>query len=149
MSKEDNIKNIAESILSAKEEMLQLEIKNLTKNSVAMSETIDKLVKALEQREQEIAQLKSMLMSVTPIVGEAVPLVISDEELIADVQLRKLKEDALARPLTLDEIKKYDLLIKNKRLAQGNATAIEAKGLPKDISKNKLLELASNSIKKE
>jgi len=147
--KEDNIKNIAESILSAKEEMLQVEIKNLTKNNSALSETIDRLVKALEDREQEIAQLKSMINSAMSGVTEIRPLIISDEELIADVQLRKLKEDAMARPLTLDEIKKYDLLIKNKRLAQGAATVIEDKGLPKDLSKNKLLELASGSIKKD
>lgn len=110
---------------------------------VALSMTIDELLKKLESKEDEIMHLKQMLSSTVPVIGEPSRLILSDEEVIADIQLQKLKDNARMRELTLDEIKKFDLLVKNKRLAQGNATTINADKLPKDTSKEKLLQIAA------
>ena len=82
-----------------------------------MSETVQKLLKEIESREEEINHLKQLLtqFSVQPGNNGLVTVSpISDEELIADVQLRKLKDKAKVSELTLDEIRKLDLLVKNK-----------------------------------
>lgn len=112
-----------------------------------LSETIDGLLFQIDAKEDEIIQLKKMLTQSVPTIGSAVDLLLSDEEVIADIQLRKLKEHARVRQLTLDEIRMFDLLVKNKRLAQGNATTIDGqpKGI-KQLGQAELIRLASKKI---
>jgi hypothetical protein len=124
-------------------------IKELENKCFALNETLTKFVKALEDKEEEIAHLKHLLYKGVPIIGEAIAINISDEELIADIQLNKLKVDAKIRKLTLEEIKIFDLLVKNKRLARGDATDIPGK--PKDDrikskDSNTLLKIASKKV---
>lgn len=125
------------------------QIKDLENKCFALNQTLDQFVKALEDKEEEIAHLKHLLYKGVPIIGEPIAINISDEELIADIQLNKLKVDAKTRKLTLEEIKIFDLLVKNKRLARGDATDIP--GTPKDDKiKNKdsktLLKIASKKV---
>lgn len=123
------------------------QIAKLEEKLIGMGQTLDMMIKQLESKEEEITHLKKMLSGMTPVIGQAISLEITDEELIADIQLRKLKDIAKVRELSLDEIKKFDLLVKNKRLAQGNATTInEKKGLPKDVSNSSLLKIATKKI---
>lgn len=136
-----SIAELASKIQVTKDE----QIKVLENKCYALNETLNKFVKALEDKEEEITHLKHMLYKGVPIIGDAITMHISDEELIADIQLRKLKEDAKMRKLTLEECKIFDLLVKNKRLAQGNATDISGK--PNDKIKAKdsktLIQIAS------
>jgi hypothetical protein len=119
----------------------------LEKQAVALSNTINDLLKQLEYKEEEITHLKQLLSGSVPIIGEAIKLEVTDEELIADIQLRKLKDSAKIRELTLDEIRKFDLLVKNKRLAKGDATTIEGSNLnKKQLPKPELLKLASKKL---
>ena len=138
-----SIKEISEN---SKENQLITQILKLEDKCSALSQVIDSLLKQVESKEEEISNLKSALDRSVPMIGEAIAINISDEELIADVQLRKLKEQAKTRELTLDEIRKFDLLVKNKRLAQGNATEINSKVLPKELPKTQLLQIASKKI---
>lgn len=127
------------------ENTLKTQVLQLENKCIVLAQSIDLLLKKLESKEEEVSQLKRILSQSVPIVGQAVPIHISDEEHIAEIQLQKLKENSRSRELTLDEIRKFDLLVKNKRLAQGSATEIEgkAKSLPKNISTSRLIELAS------
>lgn len=72
---------------------------------------------------------------------------VSDEELIANAQLERLKMKAMEQELTLEEIKKFDLLVKNKKLSEANSSAIPAnyERLPENIDDESLLQLASQS----
>lgn len=126
-------------------------IKKLEGHNVGLSQTVDTLMKQLEQKNQEIHHLQDMLSKMTPVIGEATPIIPTDEEIIAEFQLKALKSAAMSRDLTLDEVKRYDLLVKNKRLAQGNATTIDGavKKLPKNISNAELIQIASNKTKEE
>lgn len=127
------------------ENALRTQVLQLEDKCIALSQSINLLLKKIESKEEELGHLKRILSQSVPIIGQAVPINISDEEHIAEIQLQKLKENSRTRELTLDEIRKFDLLVKNKRLAQGNATEIEGKtkGLPKNISTSRLIELAS------
>lgn len=119
----------------------------LEKKCNGLSETIDSLIKQLELKEDEILQLKKALSQSVPTSNQAINLILSDEEVIADIQLNKLKDSARVRQLTLDEIRMFDLLVKNKRLAQGNATTIDGQAKSnKNMNPTELLTLASKKI---
>jgi hypothetical protein len=79
-------------------------------------------VEKLQAQEQEIEHLKTLLANSVPKNLFVVP----DEQAIAEVQLKRLKEIALDRELTLDETKRYDLLNKNLILAKGKKPPINA-----------------------
>lgn len=136
---------------NAREAAFRTEIVRLEALNVGLSQTIDQMIKSLEYKEHEIAHLKNLLMGSTPVIGEVSKIMISDEEAICDLQIKKLKEATHFREMTLDEVKRLDLLIKNKRLAQGNATTIEQKpkGLPQGLSNQELLTIAAKPIKEE
>ena len=139
-----NIHNTDTVSSMMKDELFKNEIKQLQAYNAGLSQTIDKLLKQLEEKTSEIRHLQEMLSSTVPIINNIGPISISDEEIIAEYQLKALKSAAMLRDLTLDEVKRFDLLVKNKRLAQGNATTIEVqKGLPKNLSNTELIKIAS------
>lgn len=141
--------SVSELAFAAREDFFKPKLEKLEALNVGLSQTIDNLLKTLEQRDDEVSHLKRLLMgSAIPIIGEASKILMSDEEVIAEKQLQRLRTMSMERDLTLDEVKRFDLLVKNKRLAQGNATTIEAKpvGLPKDLPKDQLMQIASKKI---
>ena len=143
-----NVQSIDAMAIAMKESLFKDEIKQLQAHNIGLSQTIDKLLKQLEEKSNEIRHLQDMLVTTVPIIGDVTPIYVSDEEVIAEYQLKALKSAAMMRDLTLDEVKRFDLLVKNKRLAQGNATAIEVqKGLPKNLSKDELIQIAAKPKK--
>ncbi len=117
--------------------------------NVGLSQSIDNLLQTLEQKDDEIRHLKELLNgSGVTIIGQASKILMTDEEVIAEKQLGRLRTLSMERDLTLDEVKRFDLLVKNKRLAQGKSTTIESKpvGLPKDLSDSQLIQIASKKI---
>lgn len=121
----------------------------LEQKCVDLAQIINQLKYELTNKEEEISHLKGLLESLFPSSNDIV-LQLSDEELIADIQLRKIREAAKNRDLTLDEIKKFDLLVKNKRLAKGDATVIETKKNQFDhLNKKEIIQIASQKIIKK
>ena len=144
-SDSSNIQSIDSVAIAMKESLLKDEIKQLQAHNIGLSQVVDKLLKQIEEKTNEIRHLQDMLAKSVPIIGDITPMIVSDEEVIAEYQLKALKSAAMVRDLTLDEVKRFDLLVKNKRLAQGNVTTIEGKkGLPKELSKEQLIQIASN-----
>jgi hypothetical protein len=109
----------------------------LEKKCFDLSNTLVQINETLGQKMAEIAHLKKLLEGAT-----GVALAITDEEEIASIQLEKLKAKSRAGELTLEEAKKYDLYVKNKRLAKGDPTTINADGLPKGLGKQDLIKIA-------
>jgi hypothetical protein len=121
-------------------------IDKFEQDNVSLSQQILELKKQLHEKEEKIKHLEDLLKfqvnSFSPVME------VTDEEMIALKQLERLKEAAQIRPLSLEEVRIYDLLVKNKRLAQGNATdVIDTIKLPHN--KQDLLKLASKKIKDE
>ena len=114
-------------------------------------------VKALAPTREDILleENKKLQLEINKLREAARPkpaskLILSDEELIAQLQLERIKFKALEQELTLEEIKKYDLLVKNKRLAEGNPTVVaDYKKLPENVSEEELIQIASGQIKEE
>lgn len=133
-----------------KEFLEQSKVKSLEDNITNLNATIDKLLKQIEIKDNEILELQQRINENHPaITNLAAPL--ADEELISSAQLERLKNAALNRELSLEEVKKFDLLVKNKRLAQGEATTIDAnyRSLPANIQKTELIRIASKKAKED
>ncbi len=141
----NNIVSISDISKEFETNKLKTIILELEQKHIALGQALDKALKSIEEKQQEISHLKSMLQSTVPVIGRAEPILLSDEEMISEMQLKQLKDTAMLRSLTLEEVKKFDLLVKNKRLAQGNPTnVIEAKKIPQ--SKDELLLIASQNL---
>mgnify|MGYP001559843260 CR=1 FL=1 len=90
--------------------------------------------------EAELAHAK-MLLDRLDIANIVKP--ISDEEEIASIQLQKIKLLSRERALSLEEIKMYDLLVKNLKLAKGEVTDIQGHKSLSKTSKPDLIRLAA------
>lgn len=144
-SSKDLLVSIQDMADKAEINVLRLKVIQQEKDAVAMGQALDKALKALDRKDEEIKHLQTLLTSTAPNIT-IFPQIGSDEEIIALKQLESLKLSAMVRDLTLEEIKKFDLLVKNKRLSQGNPTTIDAEyeKLPSDS--NELKKLASRKI---
>lgn len=69
----------------------------------------------------------------------------SQEEMICIEQISILKSRSLQRELSLEEVKKLDLLVKNLRLVQEKSTENLNQASPRDVSEDFLVAIASQS----
>lgn len=100
--------------------------------------------KRIKELEIEIEHLKMLLVSLNPNKIEVV--VVPVEQQIYEMEMNKLHKSSTERSLTLEETKRFDLLVKNYYLSRNNNEKdIEAdyKKLPPGISITQLASLAS------
>jgi predicted nucleic acid-binding Zn-ribbon protein len=122
---------------------LKIQVEGYQKRNVELFQRIQDLEDTLKAKEDEITHLKALLDSSVPSYTPS--FVVNDEEVIAIKQLELLKQASQIRPLSLEEVRIYDLLVKNKRLAQGDSTNIvDTVKLPKD--KAQLIKIASRKV---
>lgn len=116
--------------------------KDDTKEYMAAQEaTIFKLQKENEFLKEKLVQLEGMLMnkhtSVTP------------EELICVEQIDIIKQKSAGRELSLDEVKRLDILIKNLRLIKDQSTqAIDHKDY-RNVKEAELVAIATTTPTEE
>lgn len=121
-------------------------IKILEDQLLKLGKFATQLKQMVQERDQEILRLKGILEKSTPGNGEVTPLFITDEEEISLQQLDRLKRLSQERPLTLEEIKSFDLLVKNKRLAQKQPTMIPySPEKKKELPVNELVLIAETT----
>ena len=78
--------------------------------------------------------------------GKLIKMHVTPEEQIIDEQIRQLSQISNRGELTLEEIKKLDLLIKNKRLLNDQSTQnADFNVVPADTPVDQLLKLAEGS----
>lgn len=68
----------------------------------------------------------------------------SDEEAICVVQLKILRELSQIRDLSLDEVKKFDLLVKNLKSIRGNVVQVQPINTAIELSTTELLSMVEN-----
>ncbi len=132
-------------------DVLKKEIVSLRRENHAAMKTIEKLLKDSQKKNDEITQLQLLLAQSVPLIKAPVlvdskPKEVSAEEEIAQLQLERLRIAAKARPLTLEETRMYDLLVKNKRLASDEPTVnMLSKGSYRDVGEIELLKIAEKA----
>lgn len=125
---------------SKPQEIVQVQDLIPTRESILLEEN--------KRLQLELNELKNKIENNSKKKEQAIKLIITDEELIAQVQLERLKYKAMEQELTIEEIKKYDLLVKNKRLVEGNSTFnADYKKLPDNVSDEELVQIAATPVK--
>lgn len=131
-------------------EQLKKEILTLSRENKAAMLTIDKLLKDLNKKTEEIQHLQSLVSQTVPILvpeNTKIVVTVSSEEEIAQIQLERLRQAAKNRTLTLEEVRMYDLLVKNKRLVLDESTINLNKSQYKNLSDTELLQLTAREVK--
>jgi predicted DNA-binding transcriptional regulator len=118
------------------------------KDIAVLNKEIESLKNQLKDKDVEIAALKRAGPKSDLTVQR---LDVSSEQVIAETQLKLLEDKALSgHPLSLEEIRIYDLLVKNKRLAMGESTENASfRVLPPDMGDAELLRIAQTNEKKD
>lgn len=129
-------------------------IKELQEYCDAQYNSIQKILQEKEKMQEEIDHLKNLLTTVltSDNPNKTITIIKTPAEVICEQQIEKIQETALKRDLTLEEVKKLDLLIKNNRLLKGDSTDIlgQSRKLPdKTVPNDKLIELAKIVDKKD
>jgi len=108
-----------------------------------IGKTIKLLQEQIKELQQENNELKNKLATLQsnnlPSFGGR----ISSEELICVEQIEMLRSKSIGRELTLEEVKKLDLLNKNLRLAREQATQVIDTIEYANISEEELENIAS------
>lgn len=107
------------------------ELEEFNKSQFAL---ITKLKKENEELKNRIEHLENILK------GNSYG--ISSEELICIEQIENLKKISSKRELTLEEVKKLDLLIKNLRLIREQSTEVIDVSTAGEISDEELIKIA-------
>ena len=97
----------------------------------------------VEKLTNELIKYKILL---NEIDSEANPDMVTDEEAICVIEIRKLKEASSSRkePLTTDEAKRLDIFHKNLKLARGEGTRVGARNKAGSSSQAELEKLAKS-----
>ena len=119
--------------------------------ATAQMKTITNLSKKINQLEEENKNLKKQALPAPSIILDPNSSVsdglieAQDEEQIAIMELSRLRDTALERPLTLEEARKVELYFKILNVIKNQPKTIVVE--TKRMSTAELLALASNEIK--
>lgn len=100
--------------------------------------------------EQENSELKRHIQSLSKMIPDDSIVNTSDEQIICEVEIRRLRDIALSRPMNLEETKKLDILMKNLKDIKNEKKeqVIEIKKTI-DISLEQLMQIAGKENEKE
>jgi hypothetical protein len=103
---------------------------------------IEKIRKESLEKDEKIEHLEIMLNKAMPIIGDTAQP--SNEEVVAEMQIKRLLEKAHIRELSIEEAKMLEIYtkIKNINLKKGDNIS-NLKTLPKNTSSQDLLLIAS------
>jgi len=101
-------------------EFQKMKAKELREYSAAQYQTIESLKRENDVLREKAHHLEQMLSKKSAPIA----LPISDEEIICIEQINILKSKSNNRELSLDEVKRLDLLIKNLRLIREQSTQV-------------------------
>lgn len=130
-------------------DQLNRELLSLKRENQAAMKTIEKLLKDISKKNEEIGHLQSMVGQMVPVVQahpdnkRKIQVELTPEEEISLTQLDRLRKIAQTRALTLEETKIFDLLVKNKRLSQDESTINLSKSQWRTVDEVDLLQIAS------
>lgn len=105
------------------------------------------LQKQIQQLENENKHLKELLSASVPLLEQPTKIIVSPEEALIDNQINILElRGRNGTELTLEEVKKLDLLVKNKNLIKQQPTTIQGESKPfkGSLTKKELLTIAAS-----
>lgn len=131
-------------------DQIMKEFLSLKRENQAAHATIEKLLKDISKKNEEIKHLQSLVGQMVPVIQPTpdqkskIQLDLTPEAEIALMQIDRLKKIAQTRSLTLEETKIFDLLVKNKRLSQDESTINLSKEQWRNVTEVDLIQIASS-----
>jgi hypothetical protein len=102
--------------------------------------------------QEEVSHLKELLINMVSTENKIETVIESPAEATCKFQIEKIEQTAVQRELTLDEVKKLDLLIKNKRLYEKDRKVLETKKKNKELqeyTEAEIIKIAQRAISNE
>lgn len=144
-SKNDTSNTIEEISTNYKKKgALQQENVELRALASAQDITIQKLHDSLSDKDKQIDHLKTLLAGAVPLIGKVERINQSSEELIAEIQLKKLGNKAEFNELTLEEARKFEIFAKIKNNTKSSSIPAQYTVLKEDATR--LLEIANSAV---
>lgn len=111
---------------------------------------LQQATKKITELQEEIKHLQILLVSTTTLIQDNVEkIIVSPEEALIEHQINLLETQyrGTDKHLTLEDVKKLDLLIKNKKILQEQNKIIQGKSKPvvNAISYDELVKLAAEN----
>lgn len=129
-----------------KAELLE-DISYLSQLAATQDLQLTKLRKELEKRNSEITNLKDKLQNLSSPIMK---IETQAEEIVAEAQLKRIREIAQHRDLTLEEARKFEIFSKVKQNTEKLKPVIpQWTALPESIQNTDLLQIAEISTYKE
>lgn len=110
--------------------------KEVEKFSVAQTEFINQLIEENKVLKEKLNQMEMVVKYPTSLTISEQP---SPESIVCMEQIQRIREKSNTRELTLEEVKRLDLLIKNLRLTQEQSTENVGKAKYRDVSEADLV----------
>lgn len=100
----------------------------------------------LKSKEEEISHLKTLLAGTTPLLEDSgvERMIVTPEQALVDGQIAIIKGKGFGTELSLEDVKKLDILIKNKRLLDEEGRTLKGKSKTISVSNASLLDIIKN-----
>ena len=108
-------------------------IKDVRQVAQSQQEIIDRLIQENELLKNKLAEMNNLMKMPSP------------EEIICIQQIEILKQASTKRELSLDEVKRLDLLVKNLRLVKEQSTENVSSPKYRDVTEAELVAIASST----
>lgn len=104
----------------------------------------------LEVAREEITHLQKLLVQASPLVGQGSveKIIISPEQALLDDQILMIQQRAYAKELSLEDVKKLDILLKNKKLIKDEGDVLSGQSKKIALSNDDLLKIVQNDSPK-
>lgn len=112
------------------------ESKDVQKFSAAQSDLITQLIDENKLLREKLTQMETAVKHTSDLSITDQP---SPESIVCMEQIQRIREKSNTRELTLEEVKRLDLLIKNLRLTQEQSTENVGKAKYRDVSEADLV----------
>jgi hypothetical protein len=129
-----------------KSELVQ-DITYLSQLAATQDIQLDNLKKEILKKTAEIEHLKKLLEAMVPPL---IKIELQPEEIVAESQLRRLRDMAQGRDLTLEEARKFEIFSKIKQSVEKTRPIIPHwTALPESTPNRDLIKIAETSTYKE
>lgn len=113
----------------------------------AQHATIVTLLKENTALKENVEHLKELLLTSVPLINDVQRIIVTPEEALIEKQIGILQLKGMVEELSLEDVKKFDLLNKNKQLISNTSATIVAKSKHLPYSNAELLSLVSRAPK--
>lgn len=114
---------------------------------VKQHETILSLTNENKRLIEEVEHLKTLLVASAPILNPTTRVILTPEEALIEQQIELIQNRSYNAELTLEDVKKLDLLLKNKKLSKEQNVSLQGESKKvdkKNYTNAELILLASS-----